>query len=51
MIFTASLDKELYEIIEGMQELKMTVDLVAIKNERDVEKSEGFERESTKAPK
>lgn len=51
MIFTASLDKELYEIIEGMQELKMTVDLVAIKNERDVEKSEGFEKREYKSTK
>jgi len=34
-----------------MQELKMTVDLVAIKNERDVEKSEGFEKREHKSTK
>jgi len=51
MIFTASLDKELYEIIEGMQELKMTVDLVQLRMKEMLKRAKVSKRESTKAPK
>lgn len=39
IVFTASFDRQLFEMITGMQELKMTVDLVAIKYAEDIAKS------------
>jgi len=51
MVFSASFDSQLLEIIKGMQELKMTVDLVAIKNNEDVMRQADWAREQSKAAK
>jgi len=51
IVFTASFDNELSEIMKGMQELKMTVDLVAIKHAGNIIKSAGWEKEQPRAAK
>jgi uncharacterized protein (DUF58 family) len=51
MVFTALFDNQLSETIKGMQELKMTVDLVAIKYDGDNVKSEVWQEEKSKAAK